>query len=440
MSNVSRRDFLKYAGIGALGLVARPRLLGALDKLPGRTDASDVVQCYDVNSTEGASTINEPVVQVMVDESIKALTGIADVGEAWKSIFPGITETSIIGIKVNCVNSLLPTHSVVTRCVISGLGRMVVGSGTFRLNNVIVWDRTDSELTACGYTLYDGADPTRFRCFGSSHGGVGYDQSLTFNVNGVTSRPSVIMSQYSDYLIDAAVLKTHSQGVVTLNMKNHYGSVNNPSSLQHSGGCSPAIPSLNQQIRDVVTPNNIQKLFLIDGLFGLYSGGPGGAPNFNPKLILMSKDPVACDYQGQAVINAERALHGLGQLNAAQITTAAQPPYSLGTTDVNLIEITNPSVGLTDQSSTVSRQSSIAVSPLPLRGHATVAFALLQPSAVTVELLDPAGRVAAELYRGRLSQGRHQLPLNTSRIAAGRYVLRLLSSAGTSVRKVTVLN
>ena len=38
----------------------------------------------------------------------------------------------------------------------------------------------------------------------------------------------------------------------------------------------------------------------------MYSGGPSGPPNFNPKLILMSRDPVACDKQGQNVINVER--------------------------------------------------------------------------------------------------------------------------------------
>jgi hypothetical protein len=206
----------------------------------------------------------------------------------------------------------------------------------------------------------------------------------------------------------------------------------------HGGACNPYLPSLSQQIRDVVTPTGKQKLFLIDGLFGLYSGGPAGAPNFNPKLILMSKDTVAVDYQGQNVINAERALHGLGQLNAAHILTAAQPPYSLGTTNVNLIEITNPSVGLADQSSTVSRQSSISVSPLPLRGRAAVAFALLQPSAVTVELLDPAGRVAAEFYRGRLGRGRHSLPASAAGLAPGSYVLRVQTSAGTRTCKVAV--
>jgi len=242
-----------------------------------------------------------------------------------------------------------------------------------------------------------------------------------------------------DYLIDAAVLKTHSQGVVTLNMKNHYGSVHNPGGLQHSSGCSPAVPSLNQQIRDVITPSNIQKLFFIDGLFGLYSGGPGGPPNFNPKLILMSKDPVACDKQGQNVINVERALHSLPALDADQIKVAADPPYSLGSLDINLIELNNVGVGEADR--TVPGDGLFEVSPDPVRDHATVTFALSRQGPVSLELLDAAGRTEARLFAGTLDKGKHNVDWRAGRkLAGGTYFLRLNSGGATRVRKVLVVN
>ncbi|MBM3323578.1 DUF362 domain-containing protein, partial [candidate division WOR-3 bacterium] len=272
MKDLSRRDFLKFLGIGAVGLAARPRIASALKHgLAPAVFASDVVQCFHEEATSG-NTINEPVVQMMMDESVMALAGVRDVGEAWKSFFPGITEASIIGIKINCINRYLPTHPEVARSMVNGLAQMNFGGTLFPKNNIIVWDRTDSELTSSGYTIYTGSDPSQVRYVGTNHSGFGYDTGVTFNVNGSNQNPSRILSQMVDYLVDAAVLKTHSQGNVTLCMKNHYGSVHNPGGLQHSSGCSPAIPSLNQQIRDVVTPNNIQKLFVIDGLFGLYSG------------------------------------------------------------------------------------------------------------------------------------------------------------------------
>jgi len=438
LKEVSRRDFLKYVGVGALGLVAKPKFLSAFERgVEPALDASDVVQCFHEGATSGSNII-ESVVQMMVDESIKALAGIPNVGEAWKTIFPGITDSSIIGIKVNCINSQFPTHPAVVRCVCNGLAQMDVGT-PFKKNNIIVWDRTNSELTNCGYTKYTGSDPDTVRCFGSNESGVGYDSGITFNVNGSSQNPSKILSQMVDYLIDAAVLRTHSQGVVTLNMKNHYGSVNSPGSLQHSSGCSPAIPSLNQQIRDLITPNNIQKLFFIDGLFGMYTGGPGGSPNFNPKLILMSRDPVACDKQGQNVINAERALHSLPALDAPQINVAAEPPYSLGSLDINLIELNN--VGVGEAGRPDAGDGLFEVSPDPVRGRATVTFALSRPGPVSLDLVDAAGRTEARLFAGTLRRGRHNVDWRAGRrLAGGTYFLRLNNGGATRVRKVTVVN
>jgi uncharacterized protein (DUF362 family) len=345
MKDISRRDFLKYAGIGALGLALRPKLaMGSLTSEPAPADlASNVVQCTD-DTVTSAATIRQSVLQVMMDESIKALSGIADLGEAWKAVFPGITSSSVIGIKVNCINSALATHPVFVNCITNGLAQMNVGGTPFSRNNIIIWDRTNSELTAAGYTLYTGADPNTVRCFGTNQTGYGYDTGMTFNVNGVSSNPSRILSRTINYLIDAAVLRTHGTSVVTLGMKNHYGSINNPGSL-HNTQCNPYLPSLNQQIRDVVVPNNIQKLTVIDGIFALYSGGPGGSPNCVPRSLIMSRDVVACDFVGQTLINYERSRRGLAPVNAPHIPTAALPPYSLGTTDVSLIEINNPTAG-----------------------------------------------------------------------------------------------
>ena len=437
MKEVSRRDFRKYVGAGALGFVVRPRLLSPFGQGPFRpAEPSDVVQCFHESATSG-SNVNEPVVQTMVDESIMALAGIRSVGEAWKTVFPGITGASVIGIKVNCASPQTPTRPEVIRCICNGLAQMDVGDSLFRKNNIVVWERTNNELTAAGFTRYTGGDPDTVRCFGTNEGGYGYDSGVTLDVNGSSQHPSRILSQTVDYLIDAAVLKTHGQGVVTLNLKNHYGSVHNASGLQHSNGCSPAIPSLNQQIRDVVTPNNIQKLFFIDGLFGMYSGGPSGPPNFNPKLILLSRDPVACDTQGQNVINAERALHSLPPLDAPQITTAAEPPYELGTTEINLIELNNVGIG---EAGRPAPGGLFEVTPDPVRGRATVTLTVSRRGPVTLELVNGAGRTEARLFSGVLYKGKHRIVWQSPRrLAAGTYFLRLNSVGSTRVRKVAVL-
>jgi uncharacterized protein (DUF362 family) len=444
MKNISRRDFLKYLGAGAWGLVVAPKLgkSGPLSRLAraGRgvldgSFSSDVVQCYDENATSG-STINEAVVQVMMDASVKALTGLNDVGEAWKSLFPDITQSSVIGIKVCNGNSLIATHPAVVRSMIDGLVQMNVGGSNFLKNNIIIWEAHDSQLTQAGFTIYDGSDPDTARCFGTDHSGIGFDDTVTFNINGTSAHPSRILSQMSDYQINASTLRTHSLSVVTLGMKNHYGSV---SAVQHTNNCNPALPALSQQIRDVITPNNIQKLHVVDGLFGLYSGGPGGSPNFNPKLLLMSRDPVACEAQGQTVINAERQAHGLGALDAAHITTAAQPPYSLGTTDVNLIEL-NTTVGVSESDALGDRDGVVSVMPQPMRDHATLTISLSHPARVRVDLVDMAGRVVADAYQGRLSAGRHQIDFRVQQpLASGAHFFRVRCGSTSRQHKVMVL-
>lgn len=436
MRDLTRRDFIKFLGLGAVSLTAGARLPRAwYDRLLTDELASDVVQCFDENATSG-QTINEAVVQVMTDESIKALTGLSDVGEAWKSVFPGITQSSTIGIKVCNGNSLIPTHPAVVRSMINGLARMNVGGSNFRRNNIIIWEDHDSQLTQAGFTIYDGSDPDTPRCFGTDHAGVGYDTTVTFNINGTSANPSKILSQMCDYLINAATLRTHNLSTVTVCMKNHYGSVN---TRQHTGNCNPALPALSQQIRDVITPNNIQKLFVVDGLFGLYAGGPGGSPNFNPKLLLMSRDTVACDAQSQNIINAERQRQGLSVLDAAHIRTAALPPYSLGTTNIRLIEVYNPTSILESQPA-VRPVEVLEVTPQPFRGQGSIAFSLERTAHVTLDLVNPAGRSEIRIYQGLVQAGKHRLGFAPNRrLPAGSYYLRLSRNGKTTTRPLTVL-
>ncbi len=438
MKDITRRDFIKYCGVGALGLMLKPNLFYGRTKDGQR--ASDVIQCFDENATSGSS-INESVAQAMMDASIKQLTGINDVGEAWKSVFPGITENSVISIKVNVINEYLPTHPEFVNCIINGLTQMQLGSMHFTKNNVIIWDRTDWELNEAGFSLYDGSDPNTVRCFGTNHSGIGYDYTMPFNVDGVTSYPSRILTQMSDYLINAAVLKDHSGAQITLTMKNNYGSVHNPGSLHSSGyTCNPDVPALNQQIRDVVVPNNIQKIFIVDGLYAKVYWGPSGPPNFAPNLMLMSFDPVACDWQGQILINDIRISQQWPTVSAPYITTAAASPYNLGTTDVNLIEINNPS-GIKELTTTAPFNGSVKITPNPFRGRTTIRFTAESAAPVRIDLIDPAGRIRDRIFAGDLPSGEHRIEYTIrKKLAAGNYFVRIYNNTGSSFNKVTIFN
>ena len=439
--DISRRDFLKYAGAGVLGLVANSALgKGARGVHRVLGEPSDVVQCYSADAVDNQGNINQAVAQAMMDASITTLTGIGSVGAAWKSLFPGISPSSVIGIKVCCATRYCPSWPETVETIANGLVRMDLGGSNFKRNNIITWERTDVELTRAGYSIYDGSDPDTMRCFGTDHSGVGYDYNAPLDMNGYTVHPSKILSQMCDYIISLAVLKDHSTAKVTLTMKNHYGSVYNIGVTQtHLNQCNPYIPALNQQIRDVLTPNDKQRIFIIDGLLGIYNGGPGGSPNFLPEMYIMSRDTVACDFQGQVVINEERVRQGYQPLDARHITTAAQPPYELGTTDINLIQI-GPT-GMQEPGRRSPVNAGLSVAPDPFRRSTVVAFSLRFSERVTLQLVDRSGRVAADLFDGTLGRGRHEVKVNTgTRLQAGTYLLRLSGSNGDRTRKVTVLN
>jgi hypothetical protein len=153
----------------------------------------------------------------------------------------------------------------------------------------------------------------------------------------------------------------------------------------------------------------------------------------------MSLDQVACDSHGQSVVNEEREALGHSAVSANHIATASQSPYSLGTTEVNLIEIDNPT-SIQEEEVERSRSGlSMKIIPNPFRKRTTIALGLAHSSPVRIDLLDRAGRVSSEIYRGQLSEGRHRIGYVDQGLPGGTYFISLSSPAGRITRKVTVL-
>src|SRR5690606_641539 len=73
----------------------------------------------------------------------------------------------------------------------------------------------------------------------------------------------------------------------------------------------------------------------------------------------------------------------------------------------------------------------LAVHPSPARGAAAIVLTLPQPSEVSVGLYDVLGRRVAVLAEGRLTAGRHEVPLEASSLPPGVYVARV--AAGREV-------
>lgn len=359
----------------------------------------------------------------MVHRAVCTLTNCGSIAAAWKSLFPGITAAHKVGIKINLACGDVPTHAQVVNAIIDGLLSMDLGGQQLPEEHIIVWDKLTSRFCAqTGYTPNYGGPGVQY--FGNDS--VGFDMARTCSIQhpyGYVSQhhPSLILSSMCDYMINAGVMKDHSEAGIAMGLKNCYGSFDNIGIYQmhqHSywgDGHSRGEPALNAYIRDGLGDKT--KLHVIDGTFGLYTGGPGNIPpyhtppNWAYNSFLASIDPVALDRVGTIKINEKRALHGVSQLNPSHVYTSAQAPYNLGTDDpaqIDLIEIdASQSQAVLPADRDPRGAVLLAPRPNPAPGACTLRFDLAAAADVELVIADAAGRAVRRIPAGRRGPGTH---------------------------------
>jgi uncharacterized protein (DUF362 family) len=192
--------------------------------------------------------VDQQVIQIMMDEGIRQLTGINDIGEAWKSFFPGITQNKVISIKLNCIArqdnaSGLASHPEVIYSIVNGLTKMQVDGNPFPAENIIIWDRSEFEMERSGFVINKGESGvkcygTRYEIMRQGEDSGGYSTEVSYSVAGVQQYLSKILVDEIDYLINTCLLKDHAYSGVTLSLKNHYGTCWAPLKM-HGGYCNP---------------------------------------------------------------------------------------------------------------------------------------------------------------------------------------------------------
>jgi hypothetical protein len=228
--------------------------------------------------------ILEPVVLQMLDAALVRLTGIGDAAAAWRVLFD---PAETVGIKVNTISRYTTTpevaYAVAQRLQEAGL----------KPSQIVIFDRTEHELQARGYTL--NATGPGVRCLGAMSW-EGEEQ-----VAGSGQRVHNVMRE-CDALINLPALKVHNIAGFTSALKNHYGTIHNPRRL-HGSYCDPAIPELNALpvIRD--------KTRLVIGDF-LRTCPYDWNRMTKENLIAMSFDPVAHDAVGRQVLVERRQADG----------------------------------------------------------------------------------------------------------------------------------
>ncbi len=336
----TRREFIR-AGSALAGLASFAPAAVFAGKAAARTPEGKLAAAYKYpnpgkivivehpDSVLGYNNVNESIVQQMFDAGIMAFTGItSSPSAALASLFPGLTASKKIAIKPNLINSTVPTRKEVVKAVINRLTGML---GGFPAANITLYER--HSFSSSGYTAsYFGHSVNLV--VDSSFPNLGY----TIYCDGA-NRPYSRSLYEADYLINMPVAKDHSCSAAlnfTFSFKNHMGTVNPGGSL--------GIHCNKNAVLDIMASGVMttkQRLIILDALFAIYNGGPGGSPQAAPKKIMIAQDPVTLDAQGRLLINALRAANGRSPKAGTYIDEAAATPYEIGIADPSLMQVVN---------------------------------------------------------------------------------------------------
>jgi len=338
--SLGRRAFCKILG-GAFLLLNGLRLR-CHAQAPQRR--SRVVSVHDPAASGAAkgldnADLDAKVVREMVNRGVLAFTGAGDLRQAWRQIIPDTSRR--VAIKVNCQIRGVYTKAKVVQPIVDGL--LLAGVPA---DNVLIYDMTQTAFDLAGFrrNTGPGVKVGRVADFGG-YSRILYHRLANLLTGGHRYSGVNLLSRTlhapggswdCDYLINVPVLKAlDGYCGVTLSMKNHYGSIGNPS--EHHDDIMEHIPLVNSlpEIR------NKTRLIVMDAIFGEYKWMNGRDQSYVARVdkVLVSKDPVAMDRVGWGMIESLRKEHGLPPVAPQPAYIAKAASLGLGVADLSRIDL-----------------------------------------------------------------------------------------------------
>ena len=267
----------------------------------------------------------------MIDSALSTLAG--GVANPWPTLLPTYTAETRIGLKVNCLNSKLPTSPAVVRAII----RSLLTNLGMDPQRIVVWDRRLDELTNAGkYTSEDlqGAQLVGTVASTSDTSGPGYSAVACADVEGAKPKLSRILTEQTDITINCPVLKSHGVSGVTAALKNIYGIIDIPAT--YHANLPTALPALYNlpAIRGSI------KLTIVDALQAVTMKDTQDPPDATPKRIFVATDPLALDRYALDLVNQLRATRNVPPLQGAFLGWLDRGhQLGIGTKTYNLVQL-----------------------------------------------------------------------------------------------------
>lgn len=318
----ARRDFLLATALSAAhSAPAAPtaRSLGIPGPFPGRVVAVRCPSCIAADQYQ-----QEPV-QRMIRRGLQELTGAPHWVDAWRVfVEPG----DVVGIKLN-PNGMPRVISApeVLHEVIAGLRQAGV-----KPRDIVVFDRNRAFIVKAGYDKWL-PEGIRWAFATETYDPIqldmdGYDRDCYAELPVIQpgqdpadrhfrrSYVARFLTRDINKLINIPVLKHHQSAGVTLALKNiAYGMANNVA-RSHQNATLHCTSVFIPAIVDLPPFRQKTVLHILDGVKGVYHGGPSARPGYiwEHKTMYFATDPVAVDKVGWKALDEKRREMGLAPI------------------------------------------------------------------------------------------------------------------------------
>lgn len=324
---MNRRQFIK-SGLSTTGsfIVSSPFHIVCADSQIDHK--SRIVVAREPHLQSLQNRIDTDLLINLLDKGIQTYFQKDNVLEAWSEIAqPG----EVIGLKVNCLSGPGGTHPELVNAISERLCQIGI-----KEQNIIIWDRLSEDLENGGFKVMSRGN--KIRCFGNDF--VGF--SSEFEIFGsAASLVSKTMTEICDGVINLPVLKDHGIAGVTMSMKNMFGAIHNPNKYHLDVG-DPYIADVYM----LPSIRNRTRFTICDAINSQYEGGPSYMPHWTWPYngLMIGRDPVALDYLGWQLIEAERQKNNYKSLKdvgrePTYISTAADKNHKIGTNNPGKMEV-----------------------------------------------------------------------------------------------------
>ncbi|MFO8012480.1 MAG: DUF362 domain-containing protein [Phycisphaerae bacterium] len=322
---LSRREFLAFlaatTAAGGVSAASAARTLAATAPVEAATGAppeaaapppkkSRVVVVTHPEVIIRDYRANLPIVREMLDRGVAELFGRRTEAEAWADV---AREGDFVAVKHNQTHApTLHTHT--------------------EINSVLI-----ERLTGRA-----GVDPKRFLAV-DRRLPEPYDElsdPFTLPSRNLTTRLRRLYTEAATAVVNVSVLKTHFDDGLSAALKNHLGSVNNPSA--YHGWEPDRMPRSLPELNALPPLRSKTRLVIIDAIRPLYARGPFDDTRYRWDFrgLVVATDPVAADAVGLRILEAQRA-KARGQawpVTAARAMVAWGQEIALGNADPDRID------------------------------------------------------------------------------------------------------